>query len=631
MPHAKILIVEDDAIISRHIQAILNKNGYQICGIVPSGSEAVRIAGEETPELIIMDIQLEGTMDGVEAAQKIQSAQDIPIIYLTAFADRQTLQRAKITDPFGYVLKPFEERTLVTNIEMALNKHSLEKRLRESEELFRTLVENQGEGLGIVDPEGFFIFANPAMETIIGVTQGELVGQSFYQFIAPEFQDKERSEAQKSRSGQKSVYELDIIRPDGERRCISINATPWSKDGIYSGIFGISQDVTERKRVETAEKEQRALAEALRDSAAVLNSTLALDEVLDRILSNVGRVVPHDGANIMLLEGNEVHVARGIGKFSMQWDQIIDRPVSLEKYPIFHSIINSGEPLVVANPEKFGLDKLSPQMEWIQSYLLAPIKIKGKMVGFLNLGSRTPAFFNKNHSERLQAFINQAALAIENARLFEDSQKRAQYLALLIQVTQAAINSTDLDVTLTEIARVLTDIYHSDGVYITLWDESRRLTIPTAAYGHTAEVYKTIRQEPGDLTMTASALKEGRPLVAVDVEASEWIDSKLAATFPVRSLLAIPLIAGEQKLGAILVGFIKEHVFSAEEIAQGEEIASQVALAITKLRLYAEIQRLSITDDLTLLAQKMLDYCRHEESPVSRNNVAKSERKFHFK
>ena len=557
MPHAKILIVEDDAIISRHIQAILNKNGYQICGIVPSGSEAVRIAGEETPELIIMDIQLEGTMDGVEAAQKIQSAQDIPIIYLTAFADRQTLQRAKITDPFGYVLKPFEERTLVTNIEMALNKHSLEKRLRESEELFRTLVENQGEGLGIVDPEGFFIFANPAMETIIGVTQGELVGQSFYQFIAPEFQDKERSEAQKSRSGQKSVYELDIIRPDGERRCISINATPWSKDGIYSGIFGISQDVTERKRVETAEKEQRALAEALRDSAAVLNSTLALDEVLDRILSNVGRVVPHDGANIMLLEGNEVHVARGIGKFSMQWDQIIDRPVSLEKYPIFHSIINSGEPLVVANPEKFGLDKLSPQMEWIQSYLLAPIKIKGKMVGFLNLGSRTPAFFNKNHSERLQAFINQAALAIENARLFEDSQKRAQYLALLIQVTQAAINSTDLDVTLTEIARVLTDIYHSDGVYITLWDESRRLTIPTAAYGHTAEVYKTIRQEPGDLTMTASALKEGRPLVAVDVEATEWIDSKLAATFPVRSLLAIPLIAGEQKLGAILVGFIK--------------------------------------------------------------------------
>ena len=349
MPNARILIVEDDAIIGRHIQAILKKAGYEICGVVTSGIDAIQNAHDLKPELILMDIQLEGSMDGIKTAQTIQASFNVPIIYLTAFADSQTLQRAKITDPFGYVLKPFEERGLITNVEMALNKHRLERRLRESEAQFRTLVENQGEGLGILDPEETFIFANPAMEAIMGVAHDGLAGRTLLEFVAPDSLNVEKQENEKRRLAQKTAYEVSILRPDGDQRALSVTATPWFKDDVFAGTFSLCQDITERKRIESAEREQRALAEALRDTAAALTSSLALDVVLDRILSNVGRVVPHHEANIMLIAGNQLHIVRGSGEPGVTRTEILGDAAQWERLSFMQSIMASGVPMVIAD------------------------------------------------------------------------------------------------------------------------------------------------------------------------------------------------------------------------------------------------------------------------------------------
>jgi diguanylate cyclase (GGDEF)-like protein/PAS domain S-box-containing protein len=599
VPHAKILIVEDDGIISRHIQGILKRNDYQICGAVPSGQDALLAAAEHSPELVLMDIQLEGALDGLETARQIHTNHNIPIIFLTAYADSHTLERAKITDPFGYVLKPFDERTLITNIEMALNKHALELRLRESEEQFRTLVENQGEGLGILDPGGFFIFANPAMETTLGATPGNLVGRVLQDFIAPGFQQREHEEAEKRRQGQKSVYELDIYRLDGKKRTISVTATPWFKNGVFAGTFGLCQDITDRKQMEAAEKDQRALAEALRDTAAVLNSTLSLEEVLNRILNNVGRVVTHDGANIMLFDGTMLKIVRGSGKLGEINLHALGNRIMWENFDFMRPVLEHGTPTCITNFHSPELEELSPAMTWVNSYVAAPIKIKGKVIGILNLGSGTPGFFQSADSERLQAFADQAALAIENARLFEESQKRARYLSLLIQVTQAAINSTDLNVALTDISRVITDLFRSDGAYITLWDDDQKILTPAASFGYSAEVFKSFHFDLTERSLVASVLREGEPTIVANLPAAQWVDPQLSATFPLCSILATPLIAGEQKLGVMMVGYKDAHTFTPEDAAQSQEIATQVALAITKLRLYAEIQRLSITDELT--------------------------------
>ncbi|MEW5801245.1 MAG: response regulator [bacterium] len=117
MDKARILIVEDEIIIAKSLQVKLEDKGYSVCAVVSSGERAVQKAEEEMPDLVLMDIVLAGDMDGIEAARQIRSRFDIPVIYLTAYADNNVLNRAKVTEPFGYILKPFEDRELYANIE----------------------------------------------------------------------------------------------------------------------------------------------------------------------------------------------------------------------------------------------------------------------------------------------------------------------------------------------------------------------------------------------------------------------------------------------------------------------------------------------------------------------------------
>ena len=136
MARTKILVVEDERIVAKDLQRRLQRLGYTVCAIASSGQEAIEQVAQTPPHIVLMDIILQGPMDGVEAAEHIRARFNIPIIYLTAHADANTLQRAKATEPFGYLLKPFEARALQTTIEMALYKHQME---RERAQLLRQL------------------------------------------------------------------------------------------------------------------------------------------------------------------------------------------------------------------------------------------------------------------------------------------------------------------------------------------------------------------------------------------------------------------------------------------------------------------------------------------------------------
>lgn len=127
---ARILVVEDEKLVAKDIAKLLKKLGYFVIGTINSGEEAIKKVAELLPDLVMMDIMLKGEMDGIEAAENIKSHFDIPIIFLTAYADENTLQRAKITEPFGYILKPFDERELHTTIEIALRRHLAEAAVR---------------------------------------------------------------------------------------------------------------------------------------------------------------------------------------------------------------------------------------------------------------------------------------------------------------------------------------------------------------------------------------------------------------------------------------------------------------------------------------------------------------------
>lgn len=136
-----ILVVEDESIVRKDIERSLQKLGYHVIGSADTGEKAINLALELKPDLALMDIMLKGDMTGIEAAERIREKLDIPIIYLTAYADESTLAKAKVTEPHGYILKPFKEIDIHTTIEMALHKHKKEKELRVENDLLRSLAE----------------------------------------------------------------------------------------------------------------------------------------------------------------------------------------------------------------------------------------------------------------------------------------------------------------------------------------------------------------------------------------------------------------------------------------------------------------------------------------------------------
>jgi len=138
-----ILVVEDESIVAKDIQVCLRKLGYEVIGICSSGEAAVEKALEERPDLIMMDIMLKGEMSGIQAAAAIRKEHDIPVIFLTAYTDRDTVDKAKETEPYGYIIKPFKEIDIQTAIEIALYKHSKEKVIKQERDFYYSLVEKQ--------------------------------------------------------------------------------------------------------------------------------------------------------------------------------------------------------------------------------------------------------------------------------------------------------------------------------------------------------------------------------------------------------------------------------------------------------------------------------------------------------
>ncbi len=185
MPEINILIAEDEPIIALDLKRTLQKLGYQVVALADTGDGAVCAAEAHKPDLILMDVMLKGEMTGIDAASSIKKTLEIPLIFLTAHADRETLQQAKLTEPYGYLIKPVTEGDLYTTIETAFHRSRLEQQVRESEKRYRALVETISHGIVEFDTNGSIIFTNSAMSRITGYAPEELSGQSVWEIIHP--------------------------------------------------------------------------------------------------------------------------------------------------------------------------------------------------------------------------------------------------------------------------------------------------------------------------------------------------------------------------------------------------------------------------------------------------------------
>ncbi len=270
----RIMVVEDEGIIAQDIKNCLEGLGYIVPDVVFTGREAILKAGELRPDLVLMDIVLKGDIDGIETAMEIRKKYNIPIVYLTAYEDDRTLKRAKMTEPLGYILKPFEERYLRSSIEMALYKHQMETKLKDNERWLNAILKSVGDAVIVTDEFGFVKFLNPVAEALTGWTLEEFSGKRIYELLKlidedtrePMINPIERVLAENIIIGRSNHTVL--IARDGREISIDHSSSPLLDDkGRLTGAVLILQDITERKISENALRESETKFRNLFDYA----------------------------------------------------------------------------------------------------------------------------------------------------------------------------------------------------------------------------------------------------------------------------------------------------------------------------------------------------------------------------
>lgn len=318
MEHTKILIVEDEFIVAKDLQAYLEKLGYTVCGRVNSGEKAIQHVNTTPTDVVLMDIMLKGDMTGIEAARQIRERFRVPIIYVTANTNPSIVQQAKITEPFGFIVKPFNERELHANIEMSLYKHRIERELADQKALLDEVFSSVQEGIALLDEYLSVVFCNPAYAALVEVPKHHLIGQNAFLF----FDDHSRSlliqEMKKRRKGESSTYEVSLTTMKGSEKYVRITVTPrFAPDGAVIGEFVTMLDITARKQAENEVRqhrdhlehlvEQRAselirintelareVNERQRTEQALKEQTQLLDDVFTNIQEGIGIVDEHE-------------------------------------------------------------------------------------------------------------------------------------------------------------------------------------------------------------------------------------------------------------------------------------------------------------------------------------------------
>jgi PAS domain S-box-containing protein len=298
---AKILVVEDESVVAWHLQEALQKLGHEVIAVAQTGREAIKLSAEARPDLVLMDIQLQGNLDGVAAAEYIYFQLNLPVVYLTAHADEQTLQRAIETSPFGYLVKPFQEAELHSTIKISLRRHQLERALKDAQQWYATTLISIGDATIATDVDGFVTFMNPTAEILTGWDQEQALGEFVARIL--NLVHEETGEPIENPLLSAMCHGDTVTLPprtllqarDGTLRPVGDSAAPIrNRDGQIIGSIIVFQDLSDRRRHEALLQRQNQILERNQDRLTLqlherneqlqqaIDSTQLMQRVLER-------------------------------------------------------------------------------------------------------------------------------------------------------------------------------------------------------------------------------------------------------------------------------------------------------------------------------------------------------------
>ncbi|WP_420263604.1 diguanylate cyclase [Candidatus Magnetominusculus dajiuhuensis] len=256
---ARVMIVEDEGVIAMDIKRTLMDFGYTVTSISSTAGEAIRRAQTDKADVVLMDVVLDGAMDGIEAATLIHSAMGTPVIFLTSYSDEFILERAKITEPFGYLIKPFRDRELYTTIEMALYKDKMQRQLSDSQKWFSTTLMSIGDGVITTNADGHVTFINKAAVRLIGLKEDAAIGLPIGELItlkdetSEDLSDDAFNPLIVAMAGDTTVSLTDFLLIANTGRAVPVSMTTAAIKDEQGSILGTAvtfQDQTKRKELE---------------------------------------------------------------------------------------------------------------------------------------------------------------------------------------------------------------------------------------------------------------------------------------------------------------------------------------------------------------------------------------------
>jgi PAS domain S-box-containing protein len=353
-------------------------------------------------------------------------------------------------------------------------------------------------------------------------------------------------------------------------------------------------------RLLEAEARQRREAETVQAATQALTATLDLQQVFELILTELRQVVPYDCASVQQLRGERLEIIGGHGFPNLERLLGVSFDLATQDNPN-RQVVESRDTLILDDaPTLYDEFRREPHVQaGTRSWMGVPLLFADRLIGMIALDKQEPGFYTEDHARLALAFAAQAAIAIENARLFRAEHNareqaeanaaqlrtRERHLVLLTDITRSALEAPDLPTLLPKLASLLGESLDADGCYIALWDSDRQIAIPAAAYGPVRDELSDIHVRPGETTMTESVLHAGRALAIEDLSDAPYTTPCITSPVPIQSALALPLVTGDEKLGAAHIAFHETHHFSPDEISRAEQAAGQIALAIARAQL----------------------------------------------
>ncbi|MBL8165962.1 MAG: MEKHLA domain-containing protein [Anaerolineae bacterium] len=382
-------------------------------------------------DVCLIDYLLDGDRNGVALIEEAQQLGcQTPVILLTGKGDYEIDLAAMRAGAVDYLdktdLKPSVlERSIRYSVEQARTL----KALRESEAQYRDLFENSTDLIQSLDLQGRFLYVNAHWHKVLGYTEQDLATMTLRDILPPTHTDSCYAVINQIASDQTNRnIETIFLTKDGREIIVEGNISCKVTNNQPSALRCMFRDITTRKQIEAAEHAQRLYLEGLRDTAVILNSTLNLNRILDLALLNVARIVTYETANIMLIDSGVAHVVRS-KRFTDDHldDTMPDIRLIIQQTPTLASMIKTGQPVVVGDVRAYPGWVDVAQTQWIRAYAGIPLQSEGEILGFLNLNSSVVNSFSFAHTERLEAFSNQIAIAVQNAKLYQQAEELAAF------------------------------------------------------------------------------------------------------------------------------------------------------------------------------------------------------------